>query len=374
VGAVPDPGATQPEPAEDVTMTNAPIGERDWRPVAGAGPAPSGSIERAGRAGLETVPTEPAAASAAVLGRRVLDAVTSVVLGHDRAVRLAVAAFLAGGHVLVEDSPGVGKTLLGKALARAVGGTFGRVQATADLLPSDITGVSVHDPDERTWSFRPGPVFNHVVLVDELNRATPRAQSALLEAMAEGHVTVDGTTHPLPRPFFVIATQNPRGDHGTFPLVAGQRDRFAARLHLGIPSPAVERALLRGHGGDARLRGLDGAAPPGAWVAAQDAVAAVHVSDAVVDYLVHLATTARAHPAGDPDLSPRATLALQRVAQAAAALDGRDFVLPDDVKEVAGAVLGHRLGGDLGAGGEPARSAERVATVLAAVAVPPTPR
>jgi MoxR-like ATPase len=304
-----------------------------------------------------------------------LDAVTAVVLGHDAAVRLAVAGFLAGGHVLVEDSPGVGKTLLGKAMARAVGGTFGRVQATADLLPSDITGVTVFDPDQRTWTFRPGPVFNNVVLVDELNRATPRAQSALLEAMAEGHVTVDGVTHPLPRPFFVIATQNPRGDHGTFPLVSGQRDRFAARVHLGIPPPAIERALLRGHGGSPHLDGLVPVASPAAWAAAQEAVAAVHVSDAVIGYIVELASAVRAHPAGDPELSPRASLTLQRVAQAGAVLGGRDFVLPDDVKLVAPAVLGHRLAPD-GAGtrGEPARAADRVTTVLASVAVPPSVR
>lgn len=302
------------------------------------------------------------------LGAQVLDAVTSVVLGHDETVALAVAAFLAGGHLLVEDSPGVGKTLLGKTLARTVGGSFGRVQATADLLPSDITGVSVYDPDRRTWTFRAGPVFNNVVLVDELNRATPRAQSALLEAMAEGHVTVDGTTHPLPRPFFVVATQNPRGDHGTFPLVAGQRDRFAACVHLGVPPPEVERALLRGHGGDAGLDLLGAVATSAAWVAAQQEVAAVHVDDTVVDYVVELAATMRTHPAGDPELSPRASLTLQRVAQATALLGGRSFLLPDDVKGVAPAVLGHRLAD---ATGDARRAGERVAAVLGAVPVPP---
>jgi MoxR-like ATPase len=343
-------------------MSNAPIGEPAWR-----------------RSPLEPIPTpattitdDPAGAGGA--GAAVLDAVTSVVLGHDDSVRLAVAAFLAGGHVLVEDSPGVGKTLLGKALARALGGSFGRIQATADLLPSDITGVSVFDPDERTWVFRPGPVFHNVVLVDELNRATPRAQSALLEAMAEGHVTVDGATHPLPCPFLVIATQNPGGDHGTFPLVAGQRDRFAARVHLGIPPPDIERALLRGDGGPRRLDGQSAVVSPAVWRRAQDAVDGVHVSDAVVDYLVDLATTARAHPAGDPELSPRASLMLQRVAQAAAALAGRDHVLPDDVQAVAPAVLGHRFTPDLLGGparAEAARAAERVAAVLASVTVPP---
>jgi MoxR-like ATPase len=347
-------------------MTNAPLGKTDWTPT-----SPPGGAEPA----LEPVPSGPATGPVPAAGALV-DAVTSVVLGHHGAVQVAVAAFLAGGHVLVEDSPGVGKTLLAKALARAVGGSFGRIQATADLLPSDITGVSVFDPDRRTWTFRPGPVFNHVVMVDELNRATPRAQSALLEAMAEGHVTVDGTTHPLPRPFFVVATQNPRGDHGTFPLVAGQRDRFAVRLHLGIPSPDVERELLRGRGGTAHLEDLHPVATPAAWVAAQDAVARVDVSDAVVDYLVDLAAATRTHPAGDPELSPRASLTLQRVAQAAAALVGRTYVLPDDVKAVAPAVLGHRLAPLAGGGGpdNPTTAADRVAAVVSTVTVPPARR
>jgi MoxR-like ATPase len=186
--------------------------------------------------------------------------------------------------------------------------------------------------------------------------------------MAEGHVTVDGTTHLLPRPFFVVATQNPRGDHGTFPLVAGQRDRFAVRLHLGIPGMAVERALLRGEGGTDNLAGVDAVAAPATWVAAQAAVPAVHAAEPVIDYVLALVAAARADPTGDPELSPRASLALLRVARAIALLDGRDFVLPDDVKDVAVAVLGHRLapvGGSASAGGD------RVAEIVATVAVPP---
>jgi MoxR-like ATPase len=295
----------------------------------------------------------------------VLDAVTSVVLGHDTAVELAVATFLAGGHVLIEDVPGVGKTLLAKALARAVGGPFGRVQATADLLPSDITGVSVHDPNTQSWSFRPGPLFATVVLVDELNRATPRAQSALLEAMAERQVTVDGTTHALADPFFVIATQNPRVDHGTFPLVAGQRDRFATRLRLGIPTPAVERALLQGTGGIDHLDDIVVVASADVWRAEQAAARAVHVDDLVLDYVVAIAGAVRSHPFGDPELSPRASQTLLRVAQARALLDRRGYVLPDDVKAVAAAVLDHRL--------PPAPGVEedRAATIVASVAAPP---
>jgi MoxR-like ATPase len=340
-------------------MTNVPVGDTNWTPT-DTRPDGDDHVRAMG----------PVRAFG--LARGVLDAVTSVVLGHDHAVRLAVAGFLAGGHVLVEDSPGVGKTLLAKALARALGGTFGRVQATADLLPSDITGVTVFDPDDRTWTFRPGPVFHNVVLVDELNRATPRTQSALLEAMAEGHVTVDGTTHPLPRPFFVIATQNPRGDHGTFPLVSGQRDRFAARIHLGIPPPDIERALLGGRGGEGQLDRIAAVAPPASWIDAIAAVASVRVSSAVVDYIVDVATATRAHPAGDPALSPRASLTLQQMARAAAVLDGRDHVLPDDVKHVAPAVLGHRFPASADDG--VTRAAGRVAAVLDAVAVPPAVR
>jgi len=297
--------------------------------------------------------------------RSVLQAVTSVVLGHDAEVELAVATFLAGGHVLIEDVPGVGKTLLAKALARAVGGPFGRVQATADLLPSDITGVSVHDPHTQTWTFRAGPLFATVVLVDELNRATPRAQSALLEAMAERQVTVDGTTHALADPFFVIATQNPRVDHGTFPLVAGQRDRFATRLRLGIPTPAVERALLQGSGGTDHLDDVVPVASAEAWRAEQAAAAAIHVDERVLDYVLAIAVTVRSHPLGDPELSPRASRTMLRVAQARALLDRRSYVLPDDVKAVAPSVLEHRLPPAAGMGDD------RAATIIASVAAPP---
>ena len=339
-------------------MTNAPLRES-------ADPSPRIPPPTAGR-GVHAVPSVPSPAGGEHPAVRVLDAVNSVILGHDGAVRLAVATFLAGGHLLIEDSPGVGKTLLGKALARAIGGSFGRVQATADLLPSDVTGVSVFDPDARSWAFRPGPVFNNVVLVDELNRSTPRAQSSLLEAMAEAHVTVDGTTHPLPHPFFVIATQNPGSDHGTFPLVSGQRDRFAARLRLGIPPPEIERALLRGAGGTAHLDAIQPVATPAQWSAAQDEVAAVHAGDPVVDYIVSLVAAVRTHPVGDPELSPRASLMLLRLTQALAVLDGRSFVLPDDVKHAAEPVLAHRLaptgGHDRG----------RIDAVLATVAVPPS--
>jgi MoxR-like ATPase len=314
------------------------------------------------------VTTAPIAAAQRVAAALVGN-VGRVVLGKDEQMRLVVAAVLANGHVLIEDTPGVGKTVLAKAIVRSIGGTAGRVQGTADLLPTDITGVTTYDQATGTWRFRPGPLFHNVVVVDEINRATPRAQSALLEAMAEGHVTVDGTDHVLPSPFLVLATQNPYGDVGTFPLVEGQLDRFAVSISLGLPGRASERELLAGGGGTPALELLSPVVDGPDVLAAVAAVeSGVHVAPAVLDYVLELADGLRARAGTSRGVSPRATLTLLRVAKAYAVLEGRGFVAPDDVKAVARAVLAHRLSTVTGAD-----NAAGAALVDAAVAATPVP-
>jgi len=305
------------------------------------------------------------------VGAAIATNVERVLLGKRAQVRIVVAALLAGGHVLVEDAPGVGKTLLAKAVARSIGGTVGRVQGTADLLPADITGVTIFDQERRDWDFRPGPLFNHVLLVDEINRATPRAQSALLEAMAEGHVTVDGSQHQLPEPFLVLATQNPFGDAGTFPLIAGEYDRFAVSVSLGLPGRDVERELLRGNGGLSALDALEPVTDPIGLARCQREVAAMHVASAVEEYVLDIAEATRIGGPGSPGdrgISPRATQALLAVAKGCAATVGRTYVTPDDVQTVASAVLSHRMQGDTTTGLSAASAA--VAEMLTSVAVP----
>ena len=291
-----------------------------------------------------------------------------VVRGKPQAVRLAVVALLSGGHLLVEDVPGVGKTLLAKALARASGCTFRRIQATPDLLPGELTGVSVFSKHKEEWEFRAGPLFANVVLIDEINRATPRTQSALLEAMEEHQVTVDGVTHPLPDPFVVVATQNPFEHVGTFPLIEGQRDRFGVVIEMGLPGRDTERELLLGRGGTGSLADLAPVTAPDGLRAAVAAVRRVHCDPAVADYVVELSSAIRSHPEVRLGASPRASLSTLNAARAQAVLGGRSFVSPDDVKLVAAASLAHRLvlsgGPDLHAGTALVRS------VLERVSVP----
>ena len=266
-----------------------------------------------------------------------------VVLGKEREVRQAVACLVARGHLLIEDLPGVGKTTLAHALARLLGLHYQRIQFTSDLLPADIVGAAVYERDSGRFSFHPGPVFAQLVLADEVNRATPKTQSALLEAMEEGQVTVEGETRPLPEPFFVIATQNPGTQMGTYPLPESQLDRFLMRLSLGYPDPGAERELLRGKDRRELIAELHPVITPEQLAAAQRAVTEVYVSDALLDYVQALLEQSRAGGRYRLGLSPRAGLALVRAARAWALLEGREAVIPDHVQAVFASVAGHRL-------------------------------
>jgi MoxR-like ATPase len=274
---------------------------------------------------------------------RVATAVESVIEGKAEAVRLALTVLLAEGHVLIEDVPGVGKTMLAKALARSTDCSVRRIQFTPDLLPSDITGVSAYNQERREFEFKPGPVFANIVVGDEINRASPKTQSALLECMEERQVTVDGTTYPLAPPFMVIATQNPIEMEGTYPLPEAQRDRFTARISMGYPSAESELAMLDAHGSSSPLEALEPVAEAEDMRDLIAAVRKVHVADALKQYVIRLATATRSSPELRLGASPRATLHLLRASRACAALDGRDFVIPDDVQSLALPVLAHRL-------------------------------
>ncbi|MDQ3434783.1 MAG: MoxR family ATPase [Actinomycetota bacterium] len=279
----------------------------------------------------------------AELATRLRANVAAAVKAPEGVVRDLLVALLAEGHVLIEDNPGVGKTALARALARSIDAEFARVQCTADLLPADVVGTNIFNQREGRFEFRPGPVFANVVLVDEINRASPKTQSGLLECMQERHVTVDKHTHDLARPFIVLATQNPIEYEGTYPLPEAQLDRFMVRVSLGYPSMEDEQDMLAAHSDRDRVQDLGPVTGVGEMLAAQAAVASVHGSEALRRYIVSLMEFTRADPRVELGASPRAGLMLFRAAKALAALDGRDHALPDDVKTLAPAVLTHRL-------------------------------
>lgn len=283
-----------------------------------------------------------------------LQQLTTVIVGKDAVVRDALTCLLAGGHLLIEDVPGVGKTTLAQALARTLGLRFARVQFTADLMPSDLIGASIWQREQARFVFHPGPLFAEVLLADEINRASPKTQSALLEAMEERQVSVDGQTHALPRPFFVIATQNPFEQSGTQPLPESQLDRFLMRLSLGFPDAAAERALLRGEDRRDVLQRLPALADGATLLALQQAAAAVRVSDALLDALQALLQATRSGRWFVHGLSPRAGLALLRAARARAFVEGHDYVTPDDLLAVVVPVAAHRLVAAAGSGADAA--------------------
>jgi MoxR-like ATPase len=308
----------------------------------------------------------------AAAASRISTAIETVIEGKSEEIRLAVAVLLAEGHLLVEDVPGVGKTMLAKALGRAIDCSVRRVQFTPDLLPSDVTGVSVYNQNTREFEFRPGAIFANIVVGDEINRASPKTQSALLECMEERQVTVDGTTYLLDPPFMVIATQNPVEMEGTYPLPEAQRDRFTARIALGYPSVEAELEMLDTHGAGRPLDDLEPVADDLEVAKLIAAVRGIHVADEVRRYAVDLVTATREHPDLRLGASPRATLHLLRAGRAVAALEERDFVLPDDLQWLAEPVLAHRLllSADAQIGRRSAPSV--VAEIVASVPVPAT--
>lgn len=291
----------------------------------------------------EPAPAVPDRGSFATTFEAIAANIERVVKGKRRLVRLLLLCLLAEGHALLRDPPGAGKTVLAKTVARTLGLEFGRVQFTPDLLPGDVVGVSLWNPVRNGFEFRPGPVFSGLLLADEINRTSPRTQSALLEAMAERQVTVDGTTHRLESPFLVIATENSEEIEGTFPLPTSQLDRFLMSLSAGYPDRSAEAEILDSHIAGTPLESVAAVTDTQSVRAMIDVVRSVHVAPAVRDYLVDLALNSRSHGAIAGGMSPRATLGLQRVAQARAAAAGRNFVLPDDVKDVARPILTHRI-------------------------------
>ncbi len=277
------------------------------------------------------------------VAQKIVENVEQVIVGKHEAVQSTVIALLCEGHLLIEDVPGTGKTMLAKSVAKSLGCNFRRIQFTPDMLPSDVTGISVFNQKTREFEFRPGPVMAQIVLTDEINRATPKTQSALLEAMEERQLTVDGVTYPLERPFLVLATQNPIEYEGTFPLPEAQLDRFMLRIHLGYPSSQDEITMLDRQQFTHPVNRIEQVVPTEELMAAQEQIKSVHISDLIKEYIVSLVSVTRKHPDVYLGASPRGSLALYKTGQARAAVLGRDYVIPDDIKALAIETLAHRL-------------------------------
>jgi len=305
-----------------------------------------------------------------IVADRIIKNVEKVIIGKQRELQLAVTALMCGGHMLIEDVPGVGKTMLARALAASTGCTFRRIQFTPDLLPSDVSGVSIYNQKEADFEFRPGPIIAQIVLADEVNRATPKTQSALLEAMEERQVTVDGVTHKLPAPFMVMATQNPIEYEGTFPLPEAQLDRFLIRVHLGYPSPTDEVLVLEQQQVTHPVESIEQVTDANEILQLQKAVKEIYVDPLIKQYIVALANATREHESVYLGASPRGSLALFRTSQARALLANRDFVTPDDVKDLALVTLGHRIIMSPGAKVKGTTVADVVAACLGRVPVP----
>ena len=272
-----------------------------------------------------------------------VNAVGRSVKGKDELIQLAVVALIAEGHLLIEDVPGVGKTTLGNSMARALSCNFHRIQFTSDLLPSDVLGISVFNPKNNDFEFKPGPIFSNIVLADEINRTTPKTQSALLEAMNENQVTIENSTYPLPRPFMVLATQNPAEHHGTYPLPESQLDRFLMKLEVGYPDESAEKEILKRFTNGNHKTTLDPVLTPADVIALQDESRKVHIEEEIIDYMLQIVNSTRKHPDVDLGVSPRGTVALFRSVQALALVKGRTYAIPDDVKRLVPPVFGHRL-------------------------------
>ncbi|HEY4668789.1 MAG TPA: MoxR family ATPase [Tepidiformaceae bacterium] len=305
-----------------------------------------------------------------IVADRIIKNVEKVIIGKERELQLAVTALMCGGHMLIEDVPGVGKTMLARAIAASTGCTFRRIQFTPDLLPSDVTGVSIYNQKEGDFEFRPGPIVAQVVLADEVNRATPKTQSALLEAMEERQVTVDGVTHMMPAPFMVMATQNPIEYEGTFPLPEAQLDRFLIRVHLGYPSPTDEVLVMERQQLTHPVETIEQVTDANEILQLQKAVKEIYVDPLIKQYIVALSNATREHESVYLGASPRGSLALFRTSQARALLASRDFVTPDDVKDLALVTLGHRIIMSPGAKVKGTTVADVVAACLGRVPVP----